>query len=418
MIKHRVTAIIAVVLATFCGLLGMTPASAASGSQGVTATTIRIGVPYVNVAAVKAVGVILNWGNVTHDYQALINNINATGGINGRKIVPYIIAVNPTGAAAASTTCTQLVQDDHVFVVLAPLMPDCYLQDGVPVVQAVLAGSAPPGVAQNFSLSAPATAYDPLQLSVYKKIGAFKNKKVGLFAGETTDEAELKIVQTALAKLHVNVVQTAVDSATGGDLPAENGQVAVIAQRFQTAGVNEVVAVGFGSSIWPEALTAIQSTYNPPWIATSESDLTGTIAGNHNPTYLNNVLTSTPANPPASIWSNAATQKCLHIIKKAYPHDSIHPYAVGLPGSEITFTGVEQACTDLSLFTAIAKAAGRHLTVSSFVKAGYGLRNVVVAGSNTPISFAQGRPYALGPVYLVHYVASNNTLVAATKSST
>ena len=117
---------------------------------------------------------------------------------------------------AASTSCTQLIQDDHVFVVLAPLMPDCYLQDGVPGIQAVLAGAAPPGVAQNFSLSAPATAYDPLQLSIYKKIGAFKNKKVGIFAGETTDEAELKFVQTALANLHVNVVQTAVDSATGG----------------------------------------------------------------------------------------------------------------------------------------------------------------------------------------------------------
>ena len=144
-----------------------------------------------------------------------------------------------------------------------------------------------------------------------------------------------------------------------------------------------------------------------------------TIAGNDDPTVPQQ-CPDLDAGKPRRRRSgpNAATQTCLHIIKKAYPHDTSTRTAVGLPGSEVTYTGVEQACTDLSLFTAIAKAAGRHLTVSSFVKAGYGLRNVVIPGSNTPISFAPGRPYALGPVYLVHYVASNNTLVAATKSST
>jgi len=407
------------ILALSYGIPNVDTASAASSTQGVTSTTIRIGVPYVEVAAVKAVGVNLNWGNVTHDYQAIINNINSTGGINGRKLVPFIVAVDPTEAAPAATTCTQLTQDDHVFTVIAPLMPTCYLQAGVPVVAAVLSGSVPSGLAQNFSLVPPASAYDPLQLSVFNKMGAFKNKKVGVFAGVTTDEAEMKVVLTDLAKLHVDVVSTAVDSATQGDLPAENGQVAVIAQRFQAAGVNEVVAVGYGSSIWPEALTSIQSSFNPPYIATNSGDLTGAIQGNHQPKYLNNVLTSTPATAAASVWKNAAIQRCLHIVKKAYPSDQIHPYAPGLPGSETTYVGVEQACTDLSLFTAIAKAAGRHLTVSTFVHAGFGLRNVVIAGSNTPISFAPGRPYALGPVNVLRYDAANNTMVVvSTKSAT
>ena len=79
---------------------------------------------------------------------------------------------------------------------------------------------------------------------------------------------------------------------------------------------------------------------------------------------------------------------------------------------------VELACTDMALFTDIAKAAGRNLTVSSFVHAGYGLKNLVLPGSNAPISFGPGRPYALGPVYMVHYNGAKKQLVFSNTSAT
>jgi hypothetical protein len=240
-------------------------ATATSSTQGVTATTIRVGIPYVNVAAVKAVGVNINWGSVPDAYKAIIANINAHGGINGRKIVPYIIGVDPTGDAPAATTCTQLTEDDKVFVAIAPLQPTCYLQHGVSVINAVEAATtSTSGLAQNFTLTPPAPAFDPLQFSVFAEKGVFKNKKVGIFGGGSVDAAEISIIKAELKKLGVPVVITAINSAPLGDLPAENEQTAVIAQRFQSSGVNEVVAVGNGSAVWPEALTSIQSSYNPP----------------------------------------------------------------------------------------------------------------------------------------------------------
>ena len=71
----------------------------------------------------------------------------------------------------------------------------------------------------------------------------------------------------------------------------------------------------------------------------------------------------------------------------------------------------------MALFTDIAKAAGKNLTVSSFVHAGYGLKNVLLPGANAPISFGPGRPYALGPVYMVGYNGATKALVFASKSS-
>jgi len=118
------------------------------------------------------------------------------------------------------------------------------------------------------------------------------------------------------------------------------------------------------------------------------------------------------------MWENAGTQKCVHTIKKAYPSDAIRAYGASVPESDATWMSVELACTDMALFTDIAKAAGKNLTVSSFVHAGYGLKNLLLPGSNAPISFLPGRPYALGPVYMVHYDAAANSLVFADKSVT
>jgi ABC-type branched-subunit amino acid transport system substrate-binding protein len=417
MAKRSAAAIVAAIVAIGCGCLEVGTASASPGTQGVTATTIRVGIPYVDVAAVKAVGVHIDWGSVPDAYNSVIADINAHGGILGRKIVPFIIAVDPTGAAPAATTCTALTQDDKVFAVIAPLQPTCYLQNGVPVVAAVQSAVPGTGLAQNFALAPPASAYDPLALSIYAKRGIFKNKKVAVFAGTTTDDPEMKAVLPLLAKLHVNVVSSAEDSAPQGDLSAENQQIAVIAQRFQAAGADEVVAVGNGSALWPEGLSAIQSSYNPPWVATNEGDFTGDVGGSNDPKYLANVVTSTPIPAGITIWNDPGTQRCVKLDRKAYPSNHINTYSSTLPASQATGTGIEQACTDLALFSAIAKAAGKHLTVASFVHAAYGLRHIVIPGYSS-VSFGPNQPYNLGGAYMVHYDPTTKSIVTATKPIT
>jgi Periplasmic binding protein len=418
MVKGKAALAAAVITLSVCGFLGVSPASAASsGTQGVTATTIRVGIPYVDVAAVKAVGVEIDWGSVPDAFNSVIKDINAHGGINGRKIVPYIVAVNPTGTAPAATACTQLTQDDGVFVAIAPLMATCYLQDNVPVVGAVLPSGNGPGAAQDFTATPPDNAYDPLELSVFDKQGVFKGKKVAVFGGNPGDQQEAQQVQSDLAKLHVPVVATAIDSAPEGDLVASNGQVQVIAQKFASEGANEVVAVGTGSAVWPQGLSAIQSIYNPSWIATNEDDFSGDVGANYDPIYMKNVVTSSPLTPPAAIWSSPGIQKCVALDRKDYPSNHINAYNATLPESEETWLGIELACSDMALFTDIAQAAGKNLTVASFMKAGYGLKNISVPGTNAPISFAPNRPYALGPVYMVHYDPTTKALVFANKSS-
>ena len=297
----------AVVVATMvaCSPLVHFPRAANSPTSGVTASTIRVGVPYVDLASLKSLGINIDQGSYPDAYNALINNLNAQGGINGRKIVPYLVAVNPTGTAAAASSCTKLTQDDNVFASLGPLEPLCYQLAGVPTINGNMGGTLSPKAAPNFTIGPPAVAFDPVQIAVFAKDGIFKGKKVGVFSTET-EKTETPVVLASLKKQHVDVVQNAVDSAPAADLAASNQQGTIIAQRFKNAGVNVVVGVGTGGTVWPEVMQAIQSTYNPRLVATSYNDVAGYISSKsgNNPTYLKGLVTATPTPSQQVFWND------------------------------------------------------------------------------------------------------------------
>jgi len=397
---------------------GAGPASAASASQGVTATTIRVGIPYVDLSAVRKFGITLDHGNYADAYGALIADLNAHGGVDGRKVVPYLVAVNPVGTAPSATACAQLAQDDKVFVVLAPQQPDCYLtQYGVPTINGNSQESAVTGGTPNFTMLTPPAAFDPELMAALARHGVFKGKKVGVFAGQVTDQPELQVVLRSLKALHVNVVESAVDSAPTGDQSATNQEEATIAQRFEAAAVNEVVAVGTGSLQWPSGLQAEQSTYNPPWVATNAGTLnTAVIASSITPTYLKHLVTASPVLDNYQTWHQPADQRCLRIVRAAYPDDKITAPTEPITGSDQSFYAIQDACDNLALFAAIAKGAGKDLTRAAFIKAGYALHGANLPLAAEPVSFAPGRPYPLGPVYIGTYDATKNSVQYAPAS--
>jgi hypothetical protein len=390
-------------------------------SQGVTATTIRVGIPYLDLSALWKVGVKLDQGNYPDAYNALIADMNAHGGIDGRRIVPYLVPVSPIGTAPAATACTQLTEDDRVLVAIFPVQPDCYLQEHhTPTIYGVSQSVQALGGVPNFTTSPPHTVYDRLELSVFKRQGIFDRKEVGLFAGSLTDQDELRVVQSTLRSLHVPVVQTAVQDVPNGDASANDQQFSVIAQRFKEAGVNEVIAIGSGSYIWPQSQQAIQSSYNPRWVATDEGALeTAVLNGSRIPSrYLTDMVTSNSYPPNTLLWATPSEQNCARVVHRAYPTDKMTPPTNPQISPDQSFFAVEAACISLGLFATIAKAAGKNLTTSSFVQAGYRLRNAVVPGLVAPVSFGPGRPYMIGPVYPVTYDPTHHSMKYSTTSLT
>jgi hypothetical protein len=382
----------------------------------VTATTITVGLPYVNFAALKNLGVNLNDGSFPDAYTAVSNYINAHGGVNGRKIKMVMVEMNPALPADAANSCAQLTEDDHVFVAIAPVFPDCYQSThDTPVLQGSLPGSLPAGSAPDFSLTPPDAPFDAVQLAAFAKAGDFKGKKVGIFYGANSDAPEVAAVQSDLKKLHVPVLLTAEDNAPATDTVASDQDTQTIELRFKNAGINLVIGVGgSGSTTWPRAQNDLQSAYKPTYIATSESSLISYVQSTKggNP-YLKYVLAATSAPTFYQQWKDPAIQKCVTAFHKAYPSDAIatppNP-ATQVQTNDTTYVSVIEACQYLGLFTKIADAAGKNLTVSSFTKAGYHLKNANIPGVGV-ISFAPGQPYAVGPVTIVHYSPQTQTLV-------
>lgn len=400
-----------------------TEATAASpADQGVTSTTIRIGIPVINFVALEAVGVKLNDGNFTDAYKALTAYTNAHGGIDGRKVVPYFVETNPAVASSGTSSCSELTEDDKVFVVLLPVYPDCYqVTHDTPVIDGELPGIVPPGAAPDFSLTPPDTAYDPVELAAFNSRGVFKGKKVGIFYGTPSDGPEAQVVQSALKKLHVDVVLNAGDSAPATDTVAVDQETNTIALRFKSAGINEVIAVGgSGPNDWARGLQDNQSTYRPPWIGTNATDIESYVAsaksGN---SYLDNAMTSSPTLSGYQEWRDPAIQKCVDIVRKAFPSDPIATPAnpdspqAAAQGADTTYSAVESACQNLAILSKIADRAGKNLTVASFTKAGYALKNVSFPGSGGPVSFGKDQPYAIGPTIILEYDTRTGTMVPA-----
>ena len=145
---------VAAALVTVLGTMlvtGPAPAGAASSpaDQGVTATTIQGGDPYVNFPALKSLGVDINEGSFPDAYNAIAAYMNAHGGFDGRKLVMNYVEMNPSVAADETSSCTTLTEDDHIFVAFAPVFPACYqtthdtLVEGGSLPGTVTASSAP-----------------------------------------------------------------------------------------------------------------------------------------------------------------------------------------------------------------------------------------------------------------------------------
>ena len=80
--------------------------------------------------------------------------------------------------------------------------------------------------------------------------------------------------------------------------------------------------------------------------------------------------------------------------------------------AHLTYVAVVAACQNLALFTAIAKHAGKNLNDATFLRSGNTLGPVNIPGQGTGV-FSKATPAGVFPLYLYHYDASSQQLVAS-----
>ena len=115
--------------------------------RGVTPTEIVIGT-YTDLSGVTAM-----WGvNNTNAWRMVFNEVNAAGGINGRKI-KYIVEDNQYQIPRSVQAANKLINRDGVFFMVA--------NGGTPMNNAVMPDQLAKGVANVFPLTSARSMYEP-----------------------------------------------------------------------------------------------------------------------------------------------------------------------------------------------------------------------------------------------------------------
>jgi ABC-type branched-subunit amino acid transport system substrate-binding protein len=380
-----------VVLITTLVALAAVPAGAvgrqASGStNGVTADEIKLGFPTIDFAALRDVGVKIDRGDAQKIFDALTAQLNAEGGINGRKVDVDVEKYSVLNPADAEAVCTKFTQDEKVFAVISAF-------DGVTASadkcvtdhKTFLIGGSPdlatarttPWVSQTASQERQAKEF----VQLMAKKGLFKGKTIGISTDPAQEEVTKKVIVPALKKAGTPAKVVVVDDGPPGDTAAADANWDVFAEKFKSAGVNHVILVG------TEAAGGLTRLLDRGVKATVSSPTNGLVEGlgtsqtQRPPSAYDGYYTITGLTPD-EIFADPPMHKCVQAFETANPSITVKKPSAVAEGETDWATGILTACGQLGIFQTIAEKAGKNLTNQSVLDAVNGMtENFVLPGS-------------------------------------
>ncbi|MET0887021.1 MAG: hypothetical protein ABWX92_11290, partial [Mycetocola sp.] len=337
----------------------------------------KLGITYVDLDAVREF-VDLDQGDYEASYQAVIDSINDDGGINGRMIEPVFAPVSPLGTAPAEEVCVRLTEDEDVFAVVGFFQDDAVLCPVAAHATATIGGVMTEE--RHDQAKAPWFTTEAGEDSNIDALTAMAENgdldgKLGVFAS-IYSEGEVEPTLEVLSDLGIDPVDTAVLDAPTDDLAAQNAATAVIAERFKTAGVDQILALG--SAAVPLANGLAPLDYRPQLLFTS-SVAVGAYTSGIDPDYsmFEGAVLGSVNN---AVFEEDAMQDCIGILEDAGITGIVDP--APLESSDPNpFISASAACKNIYLFAAIAEAAGDDLNYGSFQAAGESLGSVHLPGA-------------------------------------
>ena len=391
--------------------VGTASPAGAAGTPGVTRSAIRIGVTSIDLSSVTDLTHGLDQGDFQATYSALIDEVNEQGGIDGRKLVPTFVTINPLESSSSSAACTQLTEDDKVFAVIGEFYtdgPECFVADhATPVVggtmtDAELARAKAPWVTATPNRD----VVVPAAVAAAARAGVLKGKKVGLLIPSGLDPGVVAQVTKVLHQHGVTPKFTATTENDASDIEAILQQISgVLVPKLQAAGVEVVIAVGVASTLWVDATGS--GTYHPQLVGTDYSDTTAAISGKsatttsvaaHAVTMYTRPLA---AGAKAIGWADPSLQRCARIDRAASVKFS-NPVTTPPTSNDDSYIAVAQSCQVMTLFQAVLAKAGKNLTDTTFANAADTLGSVEVPGLGTT-TYDKADPAGSFPLYLYRW---------------
>ncbi len=239
-------------------------------APGVTADSVKIGVTYVDAESLRTSGLELDLGDYEGAFNAVVDDINANGGIHGRMIELVFAPIAPSDPAATEAQCTKLTEDDDVFLVAGFFLGDAHMCPLELHDTAVVGAAGMPAdeVARtNAPWITPLVDLELINTSVetFAEEGLLDGT-LGVF-GHERDQADLDSVLATLEALGVEAAEVGIADAPSGDIAATTSDVQVLEEVFKSAGIDTVLLVGASAQNWPKFKT--DPDYNPQIVSAS-----------------------------------------------------------------------------------------------------------------------------------------------------
>ena len=369
---------------------------------GVTDTSIKIGITYVDTASLLKSGLEFDLGDHKAAYTALIDDINAKGGINGRKLEAVFAPIDPTSTAPAEAACVKLTEDDKVFMVTGFFLADAVVCPVATHATAVVGGEMTP--ARLAQAKAPWITWTPDQdqpaavLKAYKDGGQLDGK-VAVFSDARDSDVLNDQVLPVLKDLGVEPVAQGQVDAPANDTAAINNEVKLMAQRFDTAGADTLLLVGPSASEWATSMQN-DTSFRPKLLFL---DTLGAISFSTNSattdlSILDGSMAGGSYGPDLARYNEPAMQKCIAILQAAGVAAPTPPDGAAADPGNQPYQAAFQACPDMALLSAWIQAAGQDLNYGTLGSAIDGLK-VAVPGDPDERTFgpppaADGNPTA------------------------
>lgn len=356
------------------GTSGTTPQSVPAGpAPGVTDDAIKVGVTYVDLQAIGDIA-SLDHGDYGAAYQALFDDINASGGINGRMIDPVIVPVNPVGTGPAESACVQLTQDEEAFVVMGFFQGDGVLCPLETHQTMVIGGAMTPErlerVAAPWFSAESGTDLQAEIVRAFADAGEFDGT-LGVFAGPGEEAQMNDTVLPLLDELGVEVTESAVVDAPQEDTTAVLTATGIIAERFESSGVDQVLVIGTAGLAFAGG---IESTdYRPQLLFTDPNSVLAYAndAGGRDLSVLDGAVAGNLYGGAQNIFDLPAMQDCIAVLEDAGV-EVPEPDTLAEDSGAIYLAGFE-SCRNVALLRALVDAAGEDLNYGSLAAAADGL---------------------------------------------
>lgn len=358
---------------------------------GVTDKTIKIGValvdfqciaPYIQITRIDEYKV----------YDAFIADINAKGGVAGRKLVPVYHTFCPIVPAPALALCTQFTEDDQVFAVLGDFVDltgqaqPCIAKQHktvlitIDLTQAII-DSAPGGMILGFGERQERLV--SILLELLQKEHTLEGKKVAVLGEATTRQSVNNVLVPGLKRIGVKLGDTAILTISGADTTAATSQLLSFIEKWKTQGVDTVFLSGLQVSAQQfvpdlvKRMPGVQLLADNGTVVTYGQNLQ---KAGVRPNPYAGIITAAGAN--AHQYDQTDNWKTCAAIYEKYFHKTAPNQEAVIPGPSnhtLDITGsITDACAELTIFKQIGDRVGKYLNDENW-------RNVVDHFGKIPV---------------------------------